>query len=95
MYEIEYFIDISNPIYLRIKSNYIPENPSVVIINGTNYKVIDVKHIFNTDPDKVLYQNRGTRAVGDTMEEKFIVTVTEMTEEEHEALRTKRKSNIH
>ena len=95
MYEIEYFIDISNPVYLRIKSNYLPEIPSAVTINGKNYKVTNVKHVFNTDPDKVLYQNRGIRAVGDTMEEKFIVTVTEMTEEEHEALRAKRKSNIH
>jgi hypothetical protein len=73
MYEIEYFIDISNPIYLRIKSNYIPENPSAVIINGKNYKVTNVKHVLNTNPDPYL---------GDTMEEKFIVTVTEMTEEE-------------
>ena len=95
MYEIEYFIDINNPVYLRIKTNYLPRSNDDVTINGKNYQVINVKHILNTDPDKVLYQNRRTRAVGDTMEEKFIVTVTEMTEEEHEALRAKRKSNIH
>jgi hypothetical protein len=85
MYDIEYFIDIRNPIYLRIKSNYLPEIPSAVTINGTNYKVTNVKHVLNTNPDP--YQN-------DTVEEKFIVTVTEMTEEEHEALRAKRKSSI-
>jgi len=86
MYEIEYFIDISNPVYLRIKSNYLPEIPSAVTINGKNYKVTNVKHVLNTNPDPYL---------NDTVEEKFIVIVTEMTEEEHEALRTKRKSNIH
>ncbi len=68
MYEIEYFIDISNPVYLRIKSNYLPRSDDEVIINGKNYKVINVKHILNTLPDAV---------VGDTMEEKFIVLVQE------------------
>tara|TARA_B110001454_G_C12601266_1_gene384574 strand:+ start:591 stop:806 length:216 start_codon:yes stop_codon:yes gene_type:complete len=68
MYEIEYFIDINNPVYLRIKTNYLPRSNDDVTINGKNYQVINVKHILNTDPDKV---------VGDTMEEKFIVLVQE------------------
>ena len=85
MYEIEYFIDISNPVYLRIKSNYLPEIPSAVTINGKNYKVTNVKHVLTKNPDPYL---------NDTVEEKFIVTVTEMTEEELAALRAKRKSNI-
>ena len=68
MYEIEYFIDISNPVYLRINSNYLPRTDDNVTINGKNYQVINVRHILNTKPDKFL---------GDTMIEKFIVSVRE------------------
>jgi hypothetical protein len=68
MYEIEYFIDISNPVYLRINSNYLPRTDDNVTINGKNYQVINVRHVLNTNPDNV---------VGDTMEEKFIVLVQE------------------
>ena len=66
MYEIEYFIDISNPVYIKTKSNYLPRSNDDVTINGKNYQVIDVKHILNTDHE-----------LFDTMEEKFIVLVQE------------------
>ena len=66
MYEVEYFIDITNPVYLKIKSNYLPQSNDDVTINGKNYQVIDVKHILNTDHE-----------LFDTMEEKFIVLVQE------------------
>jgi hypothetical protein len=67
MYEIEYYVvDDSSPEYYHIDSNYLPQPDDDVTIDGKNYKVISVKHILDIVTSRV---------VGDTLEERFIVTV--------------------
>ena len=61
MYEIEYHEDDkAKTLMLKINSNHVPRSDDDVTIDGKHYKVYGVKHILNT---------------GDTLEEKFIVTV--------------------
>ena len=60
MHEIEYWEDEDNTLMLKINSNHIPRSDDDVTINEKHYKVYRVEHILNT---------------GDTLEEKFIVTV--------------------
>ena len=70
MYEIEYYVEENETIdptsyerhYLNLNSDYLPRPDDDVTIDGKHYKVYGVKHILNT---------------GDTLEEKFIVTLNE------------------
>jgi predicted P-loop ATPase len=61
MYEIEYYEDDkAKTLMLKINSNHVPRSDDDVTIDGKQCRVLEVKHILNT---------------GDTLEEKFIVTV--------------------
>ena len=62
MYEVEYFIDITNPVYLKIKSNYLPQSDDDVTINEKHYKVYKVEHVLQSEDVQVA-------------KERFIVTV--------------------
>ena len=68
MYEIEYYVEVDegSPMYYRVDSNHLPRSDEDVTLDGINYKVISVKHILDIVTSRV---------VGDTLEERFIVTV--------------------
>ena len=64
MYEIDYLDDDeSNPVYININSNHLPQSDDDVTIDGAHYKVIKVEHILNTG-------NSDT-----SIEERFIVRI--------------------
>tara|TARA_B110000438_G_C15250847_1_gene409751 strand:+ start:166 stop:378 length:213 start_codon:yes stop_codon:yes gene_type:complete len=66
MYEIDYFsVDEMEPLYININSNHLPQTDDDVTIDGVNYKVIEVQHIFNTVDVAVMIN----------IEEKFIVKI--------------------
>ena len=59
-FEIEYWEDEGNTLIMKINSAHIPQSDDAITINEKHYTVYRVEHILN---------------MGDTLEEKFIVTV--------------------